>query len=535
MPKRRFAIEIFAPTLGLRYDAPADLLDPRASPNGLNNRLIYGCNQKEYGTSLYATGSGANLGAPANFIFEAKFPSSNLLQVLTHTAVHKYSSGTDAFTSDGQTFTGTFTDFWSGVMHNDAFIYSNGIDAIQYKPTVASTGTAMQSALSPTTYKAWALASLREHLCLYHTVEDGAEYFKRVRWTNKGLLTYSAGTTDFDSGTAGFVDVQDMEGEIKLAVPLGAGMAVYAERSIHQQLWVGGDEIFQFHKSVQGVGTPSRRGVVGHQNINYVFGHDTIYEYYGGDDIRDIGGPIKKELYTILNDSNKNLVFLEYDDQEEELFVYIPTDTDYVDACFVYRAPDKAWSKLGRTYSAAGKSSRKTGTTIGELQGNIGGQTFTFGEASIRVESSVRLYSDQSGNILKHDKTRYSITDSGTQVPQTFIYETPDLTAHTAEDPYNKNRKDFTSVEARWQQYSVVLEGTCNAHVLYSTNRGQTFTELSGSPVTAAVTGTQHILDVEVMAPLIRFRLTNTTTEGHWCVGYQKVEGIVRAEDKGDT
>jgi hypothetical protein len=53
------------------------------------------------------------------------------------------------------------------------------------------------------TFKSWCLATLKEHLNLYHVFENGVEYYKRVRWTKKGTLVYTAGTTDFASGLAG--------------------------------------------------------------------------------------------------------------------------------------------------------------------------------------------------------------------------------------------------------------------------------------------------------------------------------------------
>src|SRR6185436_5002488 len=152
-------------------------------------------------------------------------------------------------------------------------LYANGVNPIQMKPTITATGTNMPSAVSPNTYTAWALLSMRDHLLLYHTIEDGTEYYKRARWSKKGLLTYSAGTTDFASGVAGAVDIQDGEGELKTAVPLSGGAALYFEHCIHYQYWVGGDEVWRFQKTVPGIGTPARRTVISYADVNYFLSH----------------------------------------------------------------------------------------------------------------------------------------------------------------------------------------------------------------------------------------------------------------------
>jgi len=525
MAKRHQAFEIFAPALGIRADFPTNELPPRAVSTGQDFRIYYGYHQKEYGTSMYATGVGSALGAPINMIQDAKYPTASVLQVLTHANVYRYTAAGDTFVSDGQIFTGTYADFWSSVIHNDAFIYTNGIDPMQIKTSVSVTGTNMASAISPTTYKAWALASLRDHLCLYHTVENGAEHYKRVRWTKKGALVYSAGTTDFDSGTAGAIDLQDAEGAIQTAALLGAGAAVYAERSIHVQFWVGGDEIFRFSKTVPGIGTPSRRGVVSHGDANFLLGHTNVYAYYGGDDLRPIGNSIKRLMFSEINDSAIANSYVEFDDRENEVLFHIPTGTSELpDTTWVYRTQDQSWARLKRNYTAGGRFSRKTGLTIGELQGSIGQQTWKFGDAQISLEASVRLYGDQSGRVVKHDITRYTISESGADVNQNYVFETPDHTGTRAKDPEDGSVAEFVTTEQRWQRLQIEATGSGSAAVLYSTNHGLNFTAFDESPITLVNSGTTHTLDMEAVSPMIRFKVTSTGANDPLAISYYKVE-----------
>ncbi len=514
MPKRHRTLEIYAPTLGIKSDAPTNLLDPRSQVAGQNFKCYYGVNQKEYGTSLYATGSGSVLPAQPSFIFDARFPSSTILQVATPTNIYAYTGGADTFVNDGQTFVGTYSDFWSGVMHNDDFIYTNGVDPIQVKTSFSATGTNMASAVSPSTYKAWSLVSLKDHLCLYHTVEGLAEKFKRVRWTIKGPLTLSAGTTDFDSGTAGAIDLQDADGEVKCGVPLGAGAAVYAEHSIHLQTWVGGDQIFQFDKVSPNIGVPGRRCVYSYSNINYFLSHANVFAFDGGN-LNPIGDPIKKALFSEVNQANIDTSFLDYDPLENELYVNVPTGTStQPNVCWVYRIADDSWSRKLRQHSCAGRFSRRSGLTIGELIGNIGAQNWTFGEALVRVDSEVKLYGDPSGRVVKHDISRYSVSVTGTDAAQVYQIETPDIIGiiqgSDKADPIEGNRVQFASTFQRWQRMRMEAYGTGTAIVSYSTDRGNTYTPFSASPLTLVVNGTTHWLDMDVSSPFIRVKVANT-------------------------
>lgn len=534
MAKRRQTIEIFAPgNKGLFYGPPNTYLEPEMSPNLQDAKLYYGAVQKEYGTSLFATGTGSVLGAPVNLLFEAKFPGTNILEAFTHSNVYKYTANSDTFVSDGQAFSGTYTDFWSAVVHNNNMFYSNGLDPIQVKASVSATGTNLASALSPNTFKAWSLASFKEHLNLYHVYEDGVEYYKRVRWSMKGVLTLTAGATDFASGVAGGIDVQDIEGEIKCAWPVGGNMAIYSDRSIHTQYWVGGDEVYKFEKAISGIGTPTRRGVVAFGDVNYVFGHDNIYAYFGGGDLRAIGDPIKKELYSTINQSAFAYVWMEYDPIENQVLVHTPTgDSTQPDTSWVYRIDDDNWSKIRRSHTANARFTRQTALTFGEVQGNFGDANYRFGDASIRAASTTRLYSDKSGRIVKVDNTLFTVSQSGSDGAQSFIYETPDLTGANSVDPYDKTEKiDYTSYNKRWTELELEIAGTGNAHVLYSTDGGRNFTELPESPLAMSITGETHFLGVEERSEQIRFRITNTGSSDQIAITYVKAEFVPGSEN----
>ena len=385
MPKRRQIIEIYAPTQGFKSNTPSTIMDPRSQPDGLNAKMSYGVNQKEYGTSLYSSGM-TTAGGPIIGLYEAQYADGNALQAFTDTGVYKISGGT--WSNDGQTFSGSADiDHWTGLMYNEQFIYNNGVDDMQIKADLSSTGTDMTACMSPSTLKTWAMAALREHVCLYHTIEDGTEYPNRIRWSRKGGIT----ATCMTGGTSGYVDVEDVEGEIQTAAPLGAANAVYSDDSIHVQYWVGGTEIYRAQKTVSGVGAAGRRAVASHKDINYFISKYNFHEYRGGDDLRDIGDPIQQMAFGEISNTYLSTAFVEVDPELDEVLFHVPTTGTNPDTVWVWSINNESWSKLSRAYRSAGRYARSTGLTIGELVGDIGAQTWKFGEYQAKAVSYTHL------------------------------------------------------------------------------------------------------------------------------------------------
>jgi hypothetical protein len=533
MAKRAQNFEIFAPTLGRKHDAPSTLIDLRAMPDGYNNKLDRGKNSKEDGTTLFATGAASVLTASPSAIYEARFPTGSVLQVLSSQAL-KYSAGNDSFVSDGQIFAGTWTDPFSVCMYNDACFYSNGVDPIQVKPTFAATGTDLASALSPDTYKAISIAPFHEHLCLYHTIENGTEFYKRIRWTKKGTLALSAGTTDFATGTYGAIDIPECDGEIKCSVPLGPIQAIYAERCIILQTWVGDTEVYRFTKALSGIGTPSRRGAASNGLVNWFIGQSSFYEYRGGEDLVDIGLPISSEAFSEVNANQLSTAFTEYDVINDKVLFHIPTGTSTSpDTVWVYsrKNSENPWAVLQRAYKAAGSYTRQNTLTFGDAQGKFEEQTAKWGDYISKEGAEVSLYADAGGYIVKKDPTVVSVISSGTSSPQVFTYVTPDLPGlretkpygTKLSDPYDKDEIDYTSTQKRYLSFEFEAFGAGSASVEFSEDLGRNYQTMPGSPVTLAVDGETHTLDFDYTAKQMRFRVVNSGTNEPIAITYAKV------------
>lgn len=533
MPKRDVAIQIVSPTEGLHVDLSPSIITPRSSPNLRDCNGYFGMIQKDYGTTLFATGTGASLTVPANLIYEAAFLNNSVLEAFTHTGMYKYTSGLDSFVTDGQVYSGTFTDHWSACIHNNVLIYANGIDLIQSKAAYNSTGTAM-GGVAASSLKAWSVVSFKDHLNLYHTVEGGNETGKRIRWSKVGALTFSA--SDWTTGVASFIDLQDMDGEIQAAEKLGNGaVAIYADNSIFMQEWVGGTDVYRFTKMFTGIGIPCRRGIVANDSVHYVFTRNNIYEYWGGRDLKPIGDAIKPELISVANQSAFAYAFLQYVESDNELRVYLPTGTStQPDTCYICKISDNyAWFKDKRTYTAQGKTNRPGGLTIGQLVGNIGAQNWRFGDKITRAGSNVELLCDTSGSVSKMDKTVYSIVQAGTSTAQSFIFDTKDLSSINDIDPIVRskyNLSEYMDNKTRWLELKVEAKGEGSLHTQYSIDGGYNFSTFNESPKTLVSTWSMHTFDVDIASEKFMVRFTNTATNEAVHIQYIKVSFVPGSE-----
>ena len=523
--KRKSIIEVVAPTLGIIANVPRNIMEPRSQPTGLNARLQYGLNQKDYGTTMFGTSTA--IGAPVYLMNEIVFGGASVLMLHTDTTVYR-STGTSGlvFAVDGQTVSGTYGDYWAALQYNDAYIYCNGKGTMQYKASLAVTGTEMASAVFTATLNAYGLAALKDHLCLYHVWENGTEYGKRVQWTKKGALTYSAATTDFYSGTAGAIDLQDCEGYITNAVPLSGGVAVYAENSIHMQQWIGGDEIFRFTKQVSEIGCVSRRGVVSHGDVNYFLAENNVYAYYGGNDIRAIGDPIRPLMFAEINQAARKHAYAEYNSVEDSVNFHIPVGTDTVPTVvWSYNIKDESWMRKTSTYTEACEYSRTAAVTIGDLIGEIGDQNYTIGSLAPAIGERVQLYADPSGRIVKRDPLVRSLSISGAATAQPWVYETPDMTGMPQKDP-NGSRVDFVSTRQRWLQATIWASGNGTMAIECTTNGGRSYDVLPQSPVTLNPDGAAHVVSIQRRSPQLAIRLSNTELNSPVAVEYIKTEFI---------
>lgn len=537
MARRDIAIEIMAPIKGLERRLGDSMIDIRNTPHVEDCNAFWGAVQKDYGITLFNTGTSsgtsvAYLPNPVNMIYPADFGDSTVLQVFDATKMYQYAgTASDNFVVDcSGSYSGTYTDFWSACMHNNAMIYCNGVNTVQAKTSAVTTGAVMAGC----SLSAWNVVSFKEHLNLYHVTEAGTTSLKRVQWTKAGLLGYTA--SDWTTGLAGFIDVLDVDGQIMQAEKLGNGaVAIYGEGSVHVQEWVGDSGVYRFTKTLTGLNIPSRRSVVANDALHYIACRDNIYEYRGGRDLRNIGDPIKADYGRSLNQLGANKLFTQFIREDGELRVYIPTgtNTSSCDTCYVCKVNDDyAWWKTSRPYSAHGKYTRGFALKIGDLASLIGAYQNQIRDWYPVSGETVYVLGDMSGRVHKMDKYSYDIAYSGTNHTQNWIFETKDLVAMADVDPLVKSRYELTEYmdnQTRWLNCKFEARGAGSMHVHYSTDNGSSWTEFDESPVAVDGQWAMHTLDLDRSKERLRIRFTNTGSQELTSLRYIKVQFVPEA------
>lgn len=533
MPRRDVAIEILAPTQGIHKEQSASVIDLRQTPNALAAISYYGAVQKDYGTTLFNTGT-APAAVPMSFLYEANFGANTTLQGFSHTAMHIYSSALGYFVNDSTAYTVEASSFrlWNVCMHNNQMIYTNFADTLQGKLAYNAAGTSLVSAIT-SGFKAYAVVSFANHLNMYHTEEGGSECRKRCRWTMSGLLNNNG--ADWTAGTAGFVDMQDADGDVMTAAQLGnGGVAIYAENSVHLQEWVGGADVYRFTKMINGRGTPSRRGLAVNDTIHYVLCRDGIYEYTGGTTMKEISLPIRPDFVEIVNQNYIQNAFLQYIKDDNELRVYVPTGTATLpNTCYIYRIPDDAWYKKPTDYVSEGTFSRQSNLTIGQMTNPIGSYTWKFGDKANVAGSTVYILGDQTGRVVKLDKSVFSLSSSGTSAAQSLVFDTKDLSSVGDVDPLTKSRynaSEYMDNQTRWQEVKIEAKGYGSMDAQYSVDGGTSWVSFPEGSKTLTGQWKMYTYDVDITAERFMVRILNSALNEVVSIRYIKARFVPGSE-----
>jgi hypothetical protein len=205
------------------------------------------------------------------------------------------------------------------------------------------------------------------------------------------------------------------------------------------------------------------------------------------------------------------------------------------DTCYVCKVKENyAWYKENRPYVAKGKvTNSPSGVTIGELLGDIGAQNWKFGDYMVGVGANLTLLTDQSGRITKMDKTVYSLSSTGTQVAQTFIFDTKDISSINDVDPMVRNRYNMSTYmdnKSRWYEIKVEAKGSGSLYVDYSVDAGQTWTSCNPGYATLTPEWNMYIFECDHASPRFMVRTRNSGLNEVVHVRYIKVNFIMGSE-----
>lgn len=197
----------------------------------------------------------------------------------TATKLYKLSgtSWTDVTRAVGGNYSLGTDNFWRFVPFGNLIIATNYVDDIQVFDITSSTNFSQMSATAP---RCRDLAVVANFLVCIDTVDgDGARGF-RVRWSpiaNPQGVWGSIPATQTD-----FQDIYDTVYSNSYITDFGEFGVIVQGRSMYRMDYVGGDDIFDFHKIVKGQGSLITRGNIYNGASIFLRCEDGFYEFNGG-------------------------------------------------------------------------------------------------------------------------------------------------------------------------------------------------------------------------------------------------------------
>ena len=414
-------------------------------------------------------------------------------------------------------FTGDEDNRFSTTTMNDTFLVTNGIDQPQKYTGSGKFTDATTTLASGSITTAEIVFSFKDHLFYMNNTENGADTPQRVSWGNIGSIS------DFINGTAGYQDLTDDVSWVVGAALLSENETiVYKERSLVAMTWVGGHTPFRFKTQVMGTGALSKDAIDSGTGEHMVLGPDITYAYKGGTEIEILDDKVKKLMYGRLNRDYVNRVFIIYIEEDDELQIWIPTDTAYPDEVWCQNVVSEVWYRKSRTMMGAGYYQEQSSFTIGDLVGTIGEQNWRFGDALVKSGSPITLVGDNNGYVYKLDKT--TLNNGGTAITNEF--QTPDFVMPDSEFYMNKFMRTTQLIyEAAGQSITT--------H--FSTDSGESWspTQGAGGNVVSLVSiYDNYQQDFDVTSKKVRFKFINTSVSSGFKLRYYGFYWILRSGRK---
>lgn len=411
-------------------------------------------------------------------------------------------------------FTGDEDDRFSVTPMSDTFICCNGVDQSQ-KYTGSGVFADLTTTLNTGSItKSKIVITAKDHIVFFNNYENSLNVPARATWSNIGRIE------DYVGGTAGYQDLTDDDSWVMAVAQLSENeWAVYKERSIVKMIWVGGATPFRFYTMVDGMGALGKDCVVSVGGVHKVLGLDEAYNYKGGYDTPPLDEPVKKTMYGRMNREMEERIFLTNVGEDDELQIWIPTNTDYPDEVWCQDTNKNVWYVKDRTMTGLGYYKAASSLTIGDLIGTIGEQNWTFGSMLVKASSPITLVGDSDGKVYKLDKT--SLNNAGVAITNTF--ETPDFVLPETKEYMNYfMRVPQLLFEAKGQ--SVTTHWSADEGASWSPTQGG-----GGNTTTLDSVYRLYQQDFDTIERKIRFRFTNTTASSGFYLRYYGFKWIPRS------
>lgn len=391
----------------------------------------------------------------------------------------------------GSDLTGTSTDLVDTAVPllsgNRILCFTNGLDPIRKWTATGDTDN-----LGGTPPYAKFIQEYKTYLVCAN-ITGGTDIPERVQWSD------TADPETWSTGNAGSVDLVEDGEDITGLNLFGNYLCVHKEKSIYLGYLVSSTAIFLFDRKATGVGTIANGSIQNIPTGEQIFlAKDGLY-LFNGVNCRSLSPEINEEIRDGLNSQYANKSWSVHVREKKEVWVGIPMGSETCGST-VYKYNYESGTVLKDTRP------NMTAAWLGESTAGL-----TWDDLTIPWDTSTDRW-DGTGLTQGSDTINLSDTAGYTYVVSS-ITANDDGTAVSAVWE-SKDYQDSQQRISRFNKLELWAKGS-SVKVEYSTDHGETWTEMIDSPFTLSDEypdiDSPDIFYFDVVASNIRFKFTNNT------------------------
>lgn len=497
---------------GLDVSKPSEYIGEQSSPNVVNFRVARSLLKKRGGVVQRGDViAGTNIEIMHGREFTREASKYNIR--ISRDTVERYNVGTAAWVDiTGTALTGTTFDLIDTAVPllsgNTILCITNGIDSI--RKWTSSGNTANLGGSPP---KAKFIQEFNSYLVCAN-ITGGVDISQRVQWCDTG------DPEEWADGNAGFVDLIDDGEDITGLSLFGGNICIHKKTAIYLGTLISTNEIFRFDRKNTEIGTVANGSIVNLPTGEQIFLALDGLHVFNGAYAPLIESPINDEIREIINPPYASKAWGLLVPEEKEVWIGIPTGSETVgNIVYKFNYVTRVLYKDTRAHINCAWRATQT-------------EELTWDEMDFPWDS---VESRWDGSQLGEDAPLINFgSDDGYTYYQSF-----GVTGDDGEEiDAVWESKDYQDLEhigrmLRWQEIRLWIRGSGTITVEYSTDEGETWTEVSGSPFTLTEAFPNDVNPMigyfDVVSTKVRFRFRNNTSTDsidvkQFMVGYLKRE-----------
>jgi hypothetical protein len=404
--------------------------------------------------------------------------------------IERYNTGTGTWVNiTGTDLTGTLEDNHNTAVPllngNEVLCITNGVDAIK-----KWTGTGNVENLGGTPPVAKYIQEYKTYLVCAN-IAGGVDVSQRVQWCD------TADPETWNSGNAGAVDLVEDGEEITGLNIFGDYLTVHKKSSIYVGALVSSSSIFQFARKSTGSGTVANNSIQNLPTGHQIFLADDGIRLFNGISSPLIESKINDEIRDELNSEYSYTAWSVIKKDKDEVWIGMPIGSQTQgETVYKYNYVTGILYKDERIgANAAWNASTAISQSWNDFTTSWDDDTTSWNERTLNTGSSLTNIGFSSGRVFYVDGG--SSNDGALAINAYFI---------------TKDFQDSQQVISRWKGMELWAKGG-SVNVEYSTDGGNTWREVSNSPVTLTAEfpdfDNPTMLFFDVVASKIRFKFIN--------------------------